>query len=204
MPNHPPLQPSTYYHIYNHAVGKENVFREVTNYEYFLRLYEKHIYPVADTFAWVLMPNHFHMLVRMKSQQDLQGFGNLEGLDFNSHRNIYNQAFSNLFNAYTKGFNKRYSRRGSLLCNPFRRKQVESAEWLRQLILYIHFNPVKHGFCSHPCEYPWSSYLSLISIKPTKLGREKVIGWFDSKANFKALHNKDILLEKTENWLFYD
>lgn len=204
MPNLPPLQQSSLYHIYNHAVGDENVFREVTNYEHFLRLYEKYITPVADTFAWVLMPNHFHMLVRLKEVQDLQGFENLEGLDVSSSRNIYNQAFSNLFNAYTKAFNKRYQRRGSLLCNPFRRKQVDTREWLRQLILYIHHNPVKHGFCSHPVEYPWSSYLSLLSVKPTKIARDKVIGWFDSKANFKALHDKDISMEETEEWLFSD
>lgn len=40
--------------------------------------------------------------------------------------------------------------------------------------------------------YPWSSYLSCISIKPTKLQRETVIGWSDDLANFKTAHNQKI------------
>jgi hypothetical protein len=37
-------------------------------------------------------------------------------------------------------------------------------------------------------DYPWSSYLTCISINPTKLKRDEVMGWFDSKANFRFLH----------------
>jgi hypothetical protein len=40
-------------------------------------LYDKHISPIADTFAWVLMRNHFHLLVRIKEEEDIK---NLEGL----------------------------------------------------------------------------------------------------------------------------
>lgn len=76
----PPLEPGKYYHIFNHAIGSENLFREKTNYEYFLTLYDKYISPIAYTHAWVLMPNHFHLLVELKQESDLQGFENLEGL----------------------------------------------------------------------------------------------------------------------------
>ena len=55
-----------YYHIYNRGIDSCNLFLESDNYEYFLSLYDKYISPVADTFAWVLMPNHFHFLVRLK------------------------------------------------------------------------------------------------------------------------------------------
>jgi len=72
---------------------------------------------------------------------------------------------------------------------------------LKQVILYIHNNPVHHGFCDHPVEYPWSSYLTCISIKPTKLHREQVIGWFDNQANFKYMHNQKVQVERIEQWL---
>jgi len=92
--------------------------------------------------------------------------------------------FSKLFNSYAQAFNKRTDRHGSLFERPFKRKIIEN-EWnLKQVILYIHNNPVHHGFCSHPLEYPWSSYLTCVSVKPTKLNREKVIGWFDDQVNF--------------------
>ena len=47
-----PLLYDTYYHIYNRGTNGENIFVQERNYEYFLKLYEKHIVPVADTFAY--------------------------------------------------------------------------------------------------------------------------------------------------------
>lgn len=92
-------------------------------------------------------------------------------------------------------------RHGGLFERRFKRKQIANENYLKNVLLYIHNNPVHHGFCSHPLEYPWSSYLSCISVKPTKLKRDSVMGWFDSEANFKQLHNEKIEFEKIERWL---
>jgi putative transposase len=67
----PKLEYEKYYHIYNHAVGGRELFRTHDNFEYFLALYDKYISPIAQTFAWVLMPNHFHMLVRINSEKEI-------------------------------------------------------------------------------------------------------------------------------------
>ena len=198
MPNpKSPLNPGNYYHIYNRGIDSCNIFRENDNYEHFLALYDKYISPVADTFAWVLMKNHFHLLVRILHPE---GFRNLQGV-MNSPEKRVAQQFSNLFNAYTKAFNKRYGRTGSLFEHTFRRKRIDSEEYLKKVILYIHNNPVHHKFCEHPVEYPWSSYLSCISIKPTKLHREAVMGWFGNEANFKYWHNQKIEVEQINDWL---
>ncbi|MDP3644086.1 MAG: hypothetical protein Q8S54_12960 [Bacteroidota bacterium] len=109
--------------------------------------------------------------------------------------------FSHLFNSYAQAYNKRFGRTGSLFQHPFKRKLISHERYLKHVILYIHNNPVHHGFCSQAMEYPWSSYLSCISIKPTKLKRDAVIGWFDSDANFKNVHNEKIDFEKIEKWL---
>ena len=58
-----PLLPGQYYHIFNHAVGDENLFRQAANYLYFLERYGHYIFPIARTYAYCLMPNHFHILV---------------------------------------------------------------------------------------------------------------------------------------------
>src|SRR5690606_17973301 len=60
-----------YYHIYNHANGNENLFREQKNYEYFLEKYKQHISTIAQTIAWCLMPNHFHLLVKIKTEEEI-------------------------------------------------------------------------------------------------------------------------------------
>ncbi|WP_320017753.1 hypothetical protein [Labilibaculum manganireducens] len=66
-----PLEYDTYYHIYNRGIDGCNLYRETDDYKHFLKLYEKYIEPVADTFAWVLMPNHFHLLIRIKSEKEI-------------------------------------------------------------------------------------------------------------------------------------
>ena len=66
---------------------------------------------------------------------------------------------------------------------------------------YLYNNPVHPGFCTHPMEYPWSNYLTCISVKPTKLCRDSVIGWFDDKANFKYMHDQKVEVEQIEHWL---
>ena len=72
MPQPIPLEHGKYYHIYNRGNNRENIFVEERNYPYFLKLYAQHIFPVADTFAYCLMRNHFHLLVHIK---DLSGLG---------------------------------------------------------------------------------------------------------------------------------
>ena len=194
-----PLEPGNFYHLYNRGINGCDLFRETTNYEHFFSLYVTHIEPVADTFAWVLMKNHFHFLIRVKDLQppaDLPGLGNLECHTVKPP----SQAFSNLFNAYTKAFNKKYHRTGSLFEKNFRRKKITSRAYLKWVLLYIH-NPVHHGFCQHPSEYAWSSYLSCLSVKPTNLQRETVIGWFDSLGNFKTCHEQKVGIRGIEDLL---
>jgi REP element-mobilizing transposase RayT len=188
MNQHELLVHGCFYHIYNRGINGCRLFREPDNYSYFLDLYDKHISPIANTYAWVLMPNHFHLLVRIKDDVEMldpQGFKNLEGLAKEPY-----QYFSNLFNAYTKAINKCYRRTGSLFEHPFHRKKIDSPLFFRNLVVYIHNNPVKHGYKDFAMDYPWSSYLTCISLKRTKLKRDEVMGWFDSEANFRYLHTQ--------------
>lgn len=65
------LLPSTYYHVYNRANGLENIFVEERNFDFFLDKWKLYINPIADSYAWCLMPNHFHFLVKIKSEEEL-------------------------------------------------------------------------------------------------------------------------------------
>ena len=66
------MEAGNFYHIYNHANGSENLFRNDENYNFFLRKWSQHIEPIADSYAYCLMPNHFHFLVRIKDEEDLE------------------------------------------------------------------------------------------------------------------------------------
>ena len=213
-----------FYHIFNCGINGMNLFRENENYLHFLDLVDKYILPVAEVFAWVLMRNHFHLLVRIKENiaykysladrdpKDDSWFdehkwetidvvtSDLSSCEANGSVKTSkttkvpnpNLHFSHLFNAYCKYFNKRYTRHGGMFERRFNRKLVDNERYQKQMVLYIHKNPVHHKLCTHPIEDPWSSYLTCISIKPTKLKRDIVLGWFDNEANFKKLHNEKI------------
>jgi putative transposase len=189
MPKPVPLQYGKYYHIFNRGNNQENIFIEERNYRYFLRLYAKHIMPAADTYAYCLLRNHFHFLVRIKTveEQELTGPRDLSAL-----RRKPSQQFSNLFNAYAKAFNKTYHRTGTLFQRPFGRIEVTSDSYFMQLVTYIHQNPQKHGFVSDFRTWPYSSYQALLSTKPTHLQRDDVLTWFQGVDHFEDVHRYEV------------
>ena len=189
MQKHIPLVYGGYYHIYNRGNGGENIFREPRNYAYFLTLYAKYIEPVAETFAYCLLRNHFHLLVRIRERKTCQVSEDLTGL---SKPLNPSQQFSNFFNSYTKSINTAYGRTGNLFQRPFGRIRVTSDEYFVNLVRYIHRNPQKHGFVSDFREYPYSSYQTLCSHKPTRLQRDVVLEWFGGNNCFKQAHDRPI------------
>ena len=66
-----PLLYGTVYHIYNRGINGENIFIQEKNFSHFLTLYTKYIEPVAETYAYCLLRNHFHLLVRIKSEAEI-------------------------------------------------------------------------------------------------------------------------------------
>ncbi|HBX51643.1 MAG: hypothetical protein A2W98_02260 [Bacteroidetes bacterium GWF2_33_38] len=196
-----PLEPEKYYHIYNHAVGNSNLFETEDNYYFFLEKYKQYISPYVDTFAYCLMPNHFHLAVRIK---DLTGFENLDiptltKFDEDSFSEFVSKQFSNFFSSYSQAFNKQQSRRGSLFERPFKRKHITTDEYFKILIHYIHYNPVHLEFVNDLRDWKYSSYESYFSSKTTLIKRDEAISWFGDVKNFEEFHkqkiNEKILIE---------
>lgn len=195
-----PLEHGGYYHIYNRGVNGEQLFYTPANYQHFLRLYEKYIDPIADTFAWCLMGNHFHLLARIKEQEEIKVDSlpnpvRVRNPDEVKRIKPPHRYFSDLFNAYSQAINKQQKRTGSLFESPFHRIPVDSDRYFRNLVVYIHQNPVHHGFTDDFRDYPWSSYGSAISDKPTRIKRKEVLDWFDGRNNFIYTHKQPVDLD---------
>jgi len=154
MTSPPPLKSGVFYHIYNRGTNREDIFVQERNYRYFLQLYVKHIEPAAETYAYCLLKNHFHVLVRIKDAKARDP----KGLE----RPLGSIAFSNFFNAYAKAIHTAYGRTGSLFQHPFGRTPVLTQSYLIQLVRYIHLNPQKHGLVSDFREWPYSSYQAFV------------------------------------------
>lgn len=152
--------------------------------------YVYYIQPIARTFAFCLMPNHFHFLLKIKTVEELltpQGFENHEGLCKKiSHR------FGSFFNSYTKSFNKYYSRKGKLFEPEFQRRLVEDDDYFRKLVHYIHYNPVHHHLVKDLRDWKFSWYQAFFSEKATKLSKEEAIRYFTDLKGFINFHQQDI------------
>ena len=181
------LEPDKYYHLFNRANGNEKIFKSPDNYQFFLRKYRMHIGPISETLCYCLMPNHFHFLIKIKIESKIRKLDN-----YKSEQDVslyLSKQFSNLFSSYTQAFNKFTGRRGSLFMRAFKRKLIEDEVYLRNLVKYIHSNPVKAGLSKTPQGWKHSSYAALISEDFTFLKRNEVLAHFDGIKNFKFVHH---------------
>jgi REP element-mobilizing transposase RayT len=179
------LQFGKIYHIYNRGINRTDVFLYPEHYTKFLWLYEKYVDPVAETYAWCLLRNHFHFLLKIKKADEI--VHKTKGKTISEK--LVSLQFSHFFNSYSQSFNYRTKRTGGLFHTPFKRKLVDNPEYFKALVCYIHYNPVKHGFCERIPEYPWSSYGSIINVRNSLKRNGRVLGFFDGKANFISAHS---------------
>ena len=163
---------------------------------------------VAASSTYKIMPKALlkSILVKRNEVRDQTGFENLSGL--NTKNQIGFQNLSSLdmqaksfiaswfvsnqlrlfFGSYAKAINKQETRTGSLFERPFKRKLVDDKKYMDRLIWYIHRNPLHHGIYTQFEQYPYSSYPSLLSEKPTLLQRKKVLAYFGGREAFINFH----------------
>ena len=186
-----PLESDNFYHIYNRANGNEKIFADEGNYHFFLSRYKTYISPIAHSYCYCLMPNHFHFLVRIKEEKETRIFFNKDKklLGFENLADLASNQFSKFFNSYAKAFNKQQLRKGSLFMKNFKRKKITDEKYLRKLVHYIHYNPIEASLCRKPSGWKFSSYNALINEEPTFLIRNEILSWFEDKENFIYCHS---------------
>lgn len=178
-----PLRHGRLYHVYNRGVNREILFKEDRNYPFFLRLIQKHIYPVADIYAYCLLRNHFHLLVRIRMKSEIK-----RSAPQPLWRVPPGRHFGNCFNSYAKAINSAYKRTGCLFERPFKRKVVNSSDYFRQLVVYIHTNPEKHGLASEFAEWPYSSFAAYEGRSRPFIEHATVVSAFGGLSEFFSAH----------------
>lgn len=128
-----------FYHFYNRGAGGQFVFWKEDDYLFALRLVRTYASALDVTvIAYCLMPDHYHFLLRQDGQERV---GLLP---------------QRVFNNYSRSFNKRYDRSGTLFQGRYKAVHVGEDDVLH-LCRYIHANPVKHGVSSVEA-WPYSNY----------------------------------------------
>lgn len=141
-----PFRSNHFYHIYNRGINQDLIFFSPDNYHYFQRLLRRNIgrYHIAVV-AYCLLPNHYHLLLRPRKDDNLSQFIN------------------SLFGSYTQAVNKQQGRLGPLFQGRFHAILVDKEEYLIHLARYIHLNPVTSGLSTAAHEWPYSNYVDVVT-----------------------------------------
>ncbi len=128
-----------HYHVYNRGNDRQPIFFERDNQRFFLRQLRTYVVDHADVLAYCLMPNHYHLLVRLTSDG-------------------YSSAMHRFGVSYVKAINRRHERVGALFQGRFRAIHVDREEYLVHLSRYIHLNPVVADLVDRPEHWEFSSW----------------------------------------------
>jgi len=91
------IETDCFYHIYNRGINDEIIFKTARNYQFFLNKIKENLFGVCDIYTYCLMPNHFHLLVKIKDEQSLKEITNLQGRDFEKGLHAFQNIFSKQF-----------------------------------------------------------------------------------------------------------
>jgi REP element-mobilizing transposase RayT len=164
------LEPGKYYHVYNRAKNGDPLFENEEAFRFFLKLYQVHVCPIAETYAYCLLHDHLHLLIRIREEA--------EG-------SLY-KPFAMLFNSYTKGYNRHAGKEGRIFRFKMKRVEIRQTGYFLELIRYINQNPWRHGAAEHPANYRFSSFRATLTNGPTMVAKAQVQNWFGSRENLSA------------------
>lgn len=207
-----PFVEGEYYHIYNRGTNKMRIFNSLSDYDRFTKLLylvnSKETIQYSDTNknniwkiekgeplvaigAWCLMPNHFHILIKVKNNKSASLF------------------LQRLLTSHSKYFNTKYERSGSLFQGKSKSEHANNDRYLKYLFAYIHLNPIKlldpkwkekeiqnsSKFFKFLEEYKHSSYLD---YGHDEREEGKILNKNEFPEYFKRKENH---IEELKNWL---
>ncbi len=188
-----PIEADKFYHLYNRGINGCDIFRSRANYQFFLEKTTRYLLPVCEVYAYCLMPNHFHLLVKIKSDEALRNVAQartstnqVKGL--HAADRIFSRQFSLVFNSYSQAYNKMYNRHGALIESPFKRQEIKTDRQLLNTIIYIHQNPKNHSLVEDFRNYEFSSFNAILRKSATRIERDAVLAFFENTDNFIFCH----------------
>jgi REP element-mobilizing transposase RayT len=184
------------YHVFNHANGREDLFPSVENYHHFLGKMHRHLSGPAEILAFCLIPNHFHLAVKIPEKHLLEKMDSrFSEMTEEEAGSRITKRFSNLFSSHTLSVNRMYGRTGSLFRPNMKTKQVDDESSLCKLIHYIHCNPVHHGLVKNMEDWPYSSFSMYKSMRKALRSDDEVLKAFGGYEQFIRYHEQPIELK---------
>jgi len=180
MPRQPRLTaPGLLHHVIARGNERHRIFLDAKDYEFFLQRFGKLLLETSTScFAWCLMPNHFHLLIR-------------------PNRTPLSTFMRRLMTAHAVHFNRRYRRVGHLFHNRFKSVICEDDPYFLELVRYIHLNPLRSGLIQDLGAleaFPWCGHGALMGKhKPPWQHVDAILGTFASRTGEARLRLRDFM-----------
>lgn len=196
------FQTGEYYHVYNRGVDKRTIFLDKWDYERFLTSIKEfnlepaggihainHLDPegltlrpsgskLTEIVSYNFLPNHFHFILKQNEENGVSNF------------------IGRVQNGYTKYFNNKYNRTGSLLQGPFKAIHIQKDSYLLWLASYVNGNAEIHKV-KEADKWPWSSYNEYINNVPGICNKKPILDQFQDINEFKNL-TKGVIIESKQ------
>ena len=176
--------PDAFYHVLSRGNERKEIFRDEKDHLRFLDTLGKMVERFKlEVHAYVLMKNHFHLLVHTKE-------ANLS------------RAIQWLGVSYSVWFNRRHQRSGHLFQGRFKSFLIENDRYFTAMCLYIHGNPLRAGVVKRLLDYWWSSYQTYAGKKPevSWLTTELILGTYGGSRK-RFLRAQQVFYEERPNLL---
>jgi len=153
MPRQPGLDaPGLLQHVMARGIERREIFKDDKDRKSFL---DRFAVTLEETqcYAWALIPNHFHILLR-------------------TGPTTLSKVMRRLMTGYAVTFNKRHKRSGHLFQNRYKSVVCEEDPYLLELIRYIHLNPLRAGLVKDLKEldkYPWTGHSAMLGKRKNPL-----------------------------------
>ena len=168
MPRGPRLDaPGVLHHVMARGIDRQAIFRDDADRDDLLERISRLVGDGAlRVYAWALMPNHFHLLVRT-AELPLE------------------RSMRSLLTGFATVFNRRHQRVGHLFQNRYKSIVCEAERYFLELVRYIHLNPLRAGIVDHVDDlddYPFTGHAALLSrvARPWQ-STEYVLGCFSTR-----------------------
>jgi putative transposase len=149
------------HHLIQRGNNRQAIFASTGDYETLLAMLDENARKFqVDMHAYILMTNHFHLLVTPETPGGLP---------------LLMQAVGR---RYVRYFNQRQGRTGTLWEGRYRSTLIEAERHLLACMVYMDLNPVRAGIAASAQEYPWSSYAHYAGLKADRVVTPHPLYWW--------------------------
>lgn len=209
-----PFEPERFYHVVFRSIDGVKLFLNNNQKQIFLSKWIQFMQPFCRVWAYCLLENHAHLVLKIEKAQSIYDLVEKWGIDEQTKaiRNYLSDKSESHFDemlerqvnrflvSYVNTFNNEIARKGGLFQKPFRRVLIAEENHLQQAIVYVHANAQKHGIVKDYLLHPDHSYHEIIKDSTLYVDSFAVLDFFGDKSVFISVHKEQVDYFYSRNW----